>query len=123
MAAVIAENFVIQQGEDFSRDFTLTNPDKSLVNISAYTASAYMAKYAGDTTTYSFTVGITTTTSTIRISMANTVTAALDSGRYYYPPYKFAHSQIRMKLEKAIGKKLYVLTDGLRANFAFDRGN
>lgn len=29
------------------------------------------------------------------------------TSRYYYPPYKFAHSQIRMKLEKEIGKKLY----------------
>jgi hypothetical protein len=29
------------------------------------------------------------------------------TSRYYWPPYKFAHSQIRMKLEKAIGKKLY----------------
>jgi hypothetical protein len=27
--------------------------------------------------------------------------------RYYYPPYKFTHSQIRKKLEKAIGSKLY----------------
>lgn len=29
------------------------------------------------------------------------------TSRYYYPPYKFAHSQIRLKIEKAIGKKLY----------------
>lgn len=29
------------------------------------------------------------------------------TSRYYYPPYKFIHSQIRMKLEKIIGKKLY----------------
>lgn len=29
------------------------------------------------------------------------------TSRYYYPPYKFAHSQIRLKLEDAIGKKLY----------------
>jgi hypothetical protein len=29
------------------------------------------------------------------------------TSRYYYPPYKYAHSQIRLKLEKAIGKKLY----------------
>ena len=84
MAAVIAENFAMQQGEDFFKDFVLTNPDKSLVGVSSYTTSAYMAKYAGDTTTYPFIVGITTSTSTIRISMANTVTAALDSGRYYY---------------------------------------
>ena len=29
------------------------------------------------------------------------------TSRYYWPPYKFVHSQIRMKLEKAIGNKLY----------------
>jgi hypothetical protein len=29
------------------------------------------------------------------------------TSRYYWPPYKFAHSQIRKKLEEAIGKKLY----------------
>lgn len=29
------------------------------------------------------------------------------TSRYYYPPYKFLHSQIRLKLEKAIGKKLH----------------
>lgn len=29
------------------------------------------------------------------------------TSRYYYPPYKYAHSQIRMKLEKVIGKKLF----------------
>lgn len=29
------------------------------------------------------------------------------TSRYYYPPYKFAHSQIRLKVEKAIGSKLY----------------
>ena len=29
------------------------------------------------------------------------------TSRYYYPPYRYAHSQIRLKLEEAIGKKLY----------------
>ena len=29
------------------------------------------------------------------------------TSRYSWPPYKFAHSQIRLKLEEAIGKKLY----------------
>jgi hypothetical protein len=29
------------------------------------------------------------------------------TSRYYWPPYKYAHSQIRLKLEEAIGKKLY----------------
>ena len=97
MAAVIAENFIIQQGEDFSRNFILKNPDKSLVGVSSYTASAYMAKYAGDTTTYTFTTGITTSTSTINISMASTVTAALDSGRYYYNVFTVDGSSQKIK--------------------------
>lgn len=29
------------------------------------------------------------------------------TSRYYYPPYKYIHSQIRIKLERIIGKKLY----------------
>lgn len=29
------------------------------------------------------------------------------TARYYYPPYKYYHSQIRRKIEKIIGKKLY----------------
>lgn len=27
--------------------------------------------------------------------------------RYYYPPYKFVHSQVRKKIEKVIGKELF----------------
>lgn len=84
MAAVIAENLTLQQGESFEYSFVLKNPDNSLVGISSYTASSFMAKYAGDITKYPFTVGITTSTSTIKISMASTVTSTLDSGRYYY---------------------------------------
>ena len=57
--AVQAENFIIQQGESFSKDFILKNPDQSLVGISSYTSTAFLAKYAGDTTTYAFTVDFT----------------------------------------------------------------
>jgi hypothetical protein len=56
--SVIAENFTIQQGETFSKDFILKNPDNSLVGISSYTSTGFLAKYAGDTTTYPFTVGL-----------------------------------------------------------------
>jgi hypothetical protein len=97
MAAVIAENFTIQQGEDFTRDFVIKNPDQSLVGISSYTASAFLAKYAGDSTTYPFTTGITTSTSTIRISMASTITASLDSGRYYYNVFTVNGSSVKEK--------------------------
>ncbi len=95
--AVQAENFIIQQGESFSKDFILKNPDQSLVGISSYTSTAFLAKYAGDTTTYAFTVGITTSTSTIRISLASTITATLDSGRYYYNVFTVNGDSIKEK--------------------------
>ncbi len=95
--SVIAENFTIQQGETFSKDFILTNPDKSLVGISSYTSTAFLAKYAGDSTTYPFIVGITTSTSTIRISMASTITSTLDSGRYYYNVFTVDGSSVKTK--------------------------
>ena len=95
--AVIAENFIIQQGETFSKDFVLTNQDKSLVGVSSYTSSAFLAKYAGDITTYPFTTGITTSTSTIRISLASTITATLDAGRYYYNVFTVDGSSVKKK--------------------------
>jgi hypothetical protein len=95
--SVIAENFTIQQGETFSKDFILTNPDKSLVGISSFTSTGFLAKYAGDSTTYAFTVGLTTSTSTIRISLASTITATLDSGRYYYNVFTVNGSSVKQK--------------------------
>jgi hypothetical protein len=95
--SVIAENFTIQQGETFSRDFILKNPDQSLVGISSYTSTGFLAKYAGDSTTYPFTTGITTSTSTIRISLASTITATLDAGRYYYNVFTVDGSSVKKK--------------------------
>jgi hypothetical protein len=95
--SVQAENFTIQQGETFSKDFILKNPDSSLVDISSYTSTGFLAKYAGDTTTYAFTTSITTSTSTIRISLASTITATLDAGRYYYNVFTVDGSSVKKK--------------------------
>jgi len=89
--------FILQQGETFEYSFVLKNPDNSLVGVSSYTASAYMAKYAGDATTYAFATGITTSTSTIKISMASTVTATLDLGIYYYNMFTVEGSSKKVK--------------------------
>lgn len=97
MAAVQAENFILQQGETFEYTFVLKNPDNSLVGVSSYTATAFMAKYAGDSATYPFVVGITTSTSTVKISMASTITATLDAGRYYYNVFTVDGSSVKKK--------------------------
>ncbi len=95
--SVITENLTIQQGETFSKDFILKNPDQSLIGISSYTSTGFLAKYAGDTTTYPFIVGLTTSTSTIRISLASTITSTLDAGRYYYNVFTVDGSSVKKK--------------------------
>jgi hypothetical protein len=82
--SVLAENLVLHQGEDFSNNFIIRNPDKSLVDISSYSAYGYMAKFPESKEKIEFNVGIITSTSEIKISIASTITGKIPHGRHYY---------------------------------------
>lgn len=83
--SVIVENFTLHKGEDWSKEFTIKNSDKTLTDISSYTSPfAYIAKYAESENKTELTVGIVTSESKLKISLANTITETLDSGRNYY---------------------------------------
>jgi hypothetical protein len=97
--SVIVENFVIHKGEDFSKDFTIQNTDKSLTDISSYQVSAYIAKYPDSENVMEFSVGITTANSKIKISIASTVTVNLDSSRNYYNVFVISDS-IKKKIRE-----------------------
>lgn len=84
MAATPSINIVIPQGADFSEVFTSTESDGSLSNLNGYTAASKIKKYSTSPTSYSFTVGITTSTSEVSIAMTSGVTVAISPGRYYY---------------------------------------
>jgi hypothetical protein len=93
--SVIVENFTVHKGEDFSKEFTIRNPDKTLTNISSYSSPfAYVAKYAESENKTQLNVGIGTTTSKIQISLASTLTETLDSGRNYYNVFVNTGSQV-----------------------------
>lgn len=100
--SVIVENLTLHQGEDFSKTFTLTKPDKSLVDISSYTAYGYMAKYPESQDKVQFTVGIVTETSQINISIANTITETIVSGRHYYNLFTVSNDIIKKQREGEI---------------------
>jgi|10_taG_2_1085330.scaffolds.fasta_scaffold41785_1 hypothetical protein len=82
--AVPATNIEIEQGADFTANFTITNTDGSVFDMEDGTAVAKMKKFPTAGTAYTFTAGITTSTGIITLEMTDTVTTDIPAGRYYY---------------------------------------
>ena len=82
--AVAAVNIVIEQGTDYQEVFTVNNPDGSPLDLTGYTGVAKIRKFPESTTSTSFNVGIVSAAGQVVVSLANTVTDDLKSGRYYY---------------------------------------
>ena len=82
--AVPVTNIEIEQGADFTANFTITNTDGSVFDMEDGTAVAKMKKFPTAGTAYTFTAGITTSTGIITLEMTDTVTTNIPAGRYYY---------------------------------------
>lgn len=83
-SSVPAVNITIQKGTDFENTFTIKNADGSSFDLTGYTGSAKIRKFAESTTSSSFTVGFVTSSGQVVISMARTMTGQLSNGRNYY---------------------------------------
>lgn len=87
MAAVYVNNLVINAGANFSQTFNLQSSDtNSALNLTGYTVSAQMRKYAGSSTAITFTTDIVSpgTLGKIIISLTSLQTTNLKPGRYVY---------------------------------------
>ncbi len=84
MSAVPTVNISIDSGTTFSATYTITNPSGTVLDLSGYSAVSKIRKHPTDANSTSFSVGITTATGKISISMASTITALLSEGRNYY---------------------------------------
>ena len=83
MAAIA--NLTIDQGADFSATINLNNLDGTDFGLSGYTVKSQMARTYASTTKTSITTAINNaTTGEIILSLTNTETSALSSGRYVY---------------------------------------
>jgi len=81
-----AENFSIDQGADFSRTFTVTTDGTTAYDISGLTLQAQMRKsYDSSSATATFTATVVSgTAGTYKLTLSNSTTAAITSGRYVY---------------------------------------
>jgi len=79
-------NIFINQHADFSTDVTISDSNGSALDLTSYTALAQVRKTYESTSATSFTATFDSdrTTGKITLSLTDTQTAALESGRYVY---------------------------------------
>ena len=83
MAAL--SNIYIDQGSDFTTVISLTDSNNDALNLTGYSALAQIRKTYGSTTLAgTFTTSLVATTGQLTLRLADTVTAAMGSGRYVY---------------------------------------
>lgn len=82
--AIIA-NIFIDQGTDFSITVDVTDTSGGALNMSGYSAAAQIRKtYGSSTVSSSFTTSIAEASGQVTLSLTDTQTTALESGRYVY---------------------------------------
>jgi len=78
-------NLVIDQGSTFSTDLSLTDENGDPLDLDGYTANSQIRKwYTSTTASATFTTYISVPDGTITLSLNDTQTGALVSGRYVY---------------------------------------
>lgn len=87
MAAVYVNNLVVNAGSDFSQSFTLEGTNtNSAFDLTSYTVSAQMRKWAGSSTATTFTTSKIApyTSGKILLTLTASQTENLKPGRYVY---------------------------------------
>jgi len=83
MAAV--SNLYIDQGADFSTTISLTDSNGDILSLTGYTALGQIRKtYGSSTIAATFGTSLTAATGQITLTLTDTVTAGINSGRYVY---------------------------------------
>ena len=82
--AVPVINIVIEQGVDYEDSFIIKEPDGSLIDLTGQSGTASIKKHPTSSSSVNFTVGLTTSSGTVTLSMGSSITNTLDEGRYYY---------------------------------------
>lgn len=95
---VPAVNITIEQGTDYQDVFTVNNPDGSPLNLTGYTGIAKIRKFPESSTFTSFNVGIVSSAGQVVVSLADTTSKELKSGRYYYDIVVTSSSNQKIKV-------------------------
>lgn len=84
MAVAEITSLTIERGTDFDATFNILESDLSPLSLAYYSGFSKIRKYPTSSNYHSFTVGITTATGEVVISMGATTTSLLTPGRNYF---------------------------------------
>lgn len=84
MAQVSAVNLIIHKGLPFEETFFLSAEDGGGLNLTGSSVVAKLKKHPTASTSYPFSTTITIADSSVKVSMASSITASLPSGRCVY---------------------------------------
>lgn len=83
MAAV--SNLYIDQGADYSTTISLTDSNGNILSLTGYSAAGQIRKTFGSSSVAAtFVIALSAASGQITLTLADTVTAAVSSGRYVY---------------------------------------
>ena len=77
-------NLFIDQGTDFEITVDVTQADGTALDLTGYSAAAQIRKTYGSSQRTAFTTGISAASGQVTMSLSDTQTSALTSGRYVY---------------------------------------
>ena len=80
----IYSNLTIDQGSTFTVTIDVTDASDNILNLTGYSGEAVLKKHPSSTSFTSFSVGITSLTGQVAISLTEGQTLALESGRHQY---------------------------------------
>lgn len=80
----IKANIVVDQGADYSTDIALTDSESNVIDLTGFTANAYIRKTYTSTTGQSIATSINATAGVITLSLTAAASANLAAGRYVY---------------------------------------
>jgi len=85
MASAVS-NLLIYQGSDFIIDFTVENDNGTDFNLTGYTVACLIKKHYTSSTSQTVTAAVLSpaTSGRIQLSLTNSQTAAMKSGRFVY---------------------------------------
>jgi hypothetical protein len=77
-------NIVIDQGTDFETSINLTDSNGAQLDLTDMTAASQIRKTHSSSNAVNFTTALANATGTLSLSLNNSVTANMSSGRYVY---------------------------------------
>ena len=94
----IKANLIVDQGTDYSTSINLTDADGNIVSLTGYTANGQIRKTYSSSNAISFGIVLESSNGIVQLSLTDTQTANLVSGRYVYDVVVVSPSNVTSRI-------------------------